>query len=151
MNSFNPEKYNDDIIVVDMQSQGRARGFKVVNEYSALGDEVLTRRIADRMRLILKLIEGDTQSPLMIRNTRLEDQVEELEDDVKAFLSELNVANKRIRELEEGDIERYDELLYMVNEVLGEVYAVGFSDLDSAVRALIEEYDDLAEESEDEG
>ena len=39
----------------------------------------------------------------------------------------------------------------MLNEVLGEVYAVGFSDLDSAVRALIEEYDDLAEESEDEG
>lgn len=151
MNSFNPEKYNDDIIVVDMQSQGRARGFKVVNEYSALGDEVLTRRIADRMRLILKLIEGDTQSPLMIRNTRLEDQVEELEDDVKALLSELKVANKRIRELEEGDTERYDELLYMVNEVLGEVYAVGFSDLDSAVRALIEEYDDLVEESEDEG
>ena len=150
MNSFNPEKYNDDIIVVDMQSQGRARGFKVVNEYSALGDEVLTRRIADRMRLILKLIEGDTQSPLMIRNTRLEDQVEELEDDVKAFLSELKVAKKRIRELEEGDTERYDELLYMVNEVLGEVYAVGFSDLDSAVRALIEEYDDLVEESEDE-
>ena len=151
MNSFNPEKYNDDIIVVDMQSQGRARGFKVVNEYSALGDEVLTRRIADRMRLILKLIEGDTQSPLMIRNTRLEDQVEELEDDVKAFLSELKVAKRRIRELEEGDTERYDELLYMVNEVLGEVYAVGFSDLDSAVRALIEEYDDLVEESEDEG
>ena len=151
MNSFNPEKYNDDIIVVDMQSQGRARGFKVVNEYSALGDEVLTRRIADRMRLILKLIEGDTQSPLMIRNTRLEDQVEELEDDVKAFLSELKVAKKRIRELEEGDTERYDELLYMVNEVLGEVYAVGFSDLDSAVRALIEEYDHLVEESEDEG
>jgi len=150
MNSFNPEKYNDDIIVVDMQSQGRARGFKVVNEYSALGDEVLTRRIADRMRLILKLIEGDTQSPLMIRNTRLEDQVEELEDDVKAFRSELKVAKRRIRELEEGDTERYGELLYLVNEVLGEVYAVGFSDLDSAVRALIEEYDDLVEESEDE-
>ena len=39
----------------------------------------------------------------------------------------------------------------MVNEVLDEVYAVGFSALDSAVRALIEEYDDLVEESEDEG
>ena len=151
MNSFNPESYDDDIIVVEMQSLGRGRGFKVVGEYSALGDEVLTRRIADRMRLILKLIEGDTQSPLMIRNTRLEDQVEELEDDVKAFLSELKVAKRRIRELEEGDTERYDELLYMVNEVLGEIYAVGFSDLDSAVRALIEEYDDLVEESEDEG
>ncbi len=150
MNSFNPESYDDDIIVVEMQSLGRGRGFKVVGEYSALGDEVLTRRIADRMRLILKLIEGDTQSPLMIRNTRLEDQVEELEDDVKAFRSELKVAKRRIRELEEGDTERYDELLYMVNEVLGEVYAVGFSDLDSAVRALIEEYDDLVEESEDE-
>ena len=86
-----------------------------------------------------------------MKNVQLDDQVEELEDDVKAFRSELKVAKKRIRELEEGDTERYDELLYMVNEVLGEVYAVGFNDLDSAVRALIEEYDDLVEESEDEG
>ena len=151
MNSFNPESYDDDIIVVEMQSLGRGRGFKVVGEYSALGDEVLTGRIAKRMNGLLHLIEGDSPNPLQVKNVQLEDQVEELEDDVKTLLSELKVAKKRIRELEEGGTERYDELLYMVNEVLGEVYAVGFSDLDSAVRALIEEYDDLVEESEDEG
>ena len=103
-----------------------------------------------RLHRLLRLIEGDSPNPLQVENVQLDDQVEELEDDVKAFLSELKVAKRRIRELEEGDTERYDELLYMVNEVLGEVYAVGFSDLDSAVRALIEEYDDLVEESEDE-
>ena len=151
MNCFNPEEYDDDIIVVEMQSLGRGRGFKVVGEYSALGDEAITSRIASRLHRLLRLIEGDSPNPLQVENVRLEDQVEELEDDVKAFRSELKVAKKRIRELEEGDTERYDELLYMVNEVLGEVYAVGFSDLDSAVRALIEEYDDLVEESEDEG
>ncbi len=150
MNSFNPESYDDDIIVVEMQSLGRGRGFKVVGEYSALGDEVLTRRIADRMRLILKLIEGDTQSPLMIRNTRLEDQVEELEDDVKAFLSELKVAKRRISAFEE-DAAIYDDLLSLVNEALGDGYDEEFTDLGSAVEALIEEYDDLREEVEDEG
>ena len=151
MNSFNPESYDDDIIVVEMQSLGRGRGFKVVGEYSALGDEAITSRIAGRLHRLLHLIEGDSPNHLQVENVRLDDQVEELEDDVKAFRSELKVAKRRIRELEEGDTERYDELLYMVNEVLGEVYAVGFSDLDSAVRALIEEYDDLVEESEDEG
>ena len=151
MNCFNPEEYDNDIIVVEMQSLGRGRGFEKIDEYSALGDEVITGRIAGRLHRLLRLIEGDSPNPLQVENVRLEDQVEELVDDVKALLSELKVAKKRIRELEEGDTERYDELLYMVNEVLGEVYAVGFSDLDSAVRALIEEYDDLVEESEDEG
>ena len=149
MNRFNPESYDDDIIVVEMQSLGRGRGFKVVGEYSALGDEVLTRRIANRMRLILKLIEGDTQSPLMIRNNRLEDQVEELEDDVKALRSELEAARGRISAFEE-DAEIYTDLLSLVNEALGDGFDEVFTDLGSATEALLEAYDDLLEEVEDE-
>ena len=103
MNSFSPERYDDDIIVVEMQSLGRGRGFEKTAEYSGLGDEVLMGRISRRLKRLLQVIEGDSPNPLQMANVRLEDQVEELEDEVKTLLSELRVAKKRITELEEGE------------------------------------------------
>lgn len=149
MNSFNPEDYDSDIVLVEMVSQGRAKGFKVVDEYSALGDEVITGRIAKRMRGLLNLIEGKNDNILIEANTRLEDEIEEMRDDNRVISSELSEANVRIREHEKTSAS-YDELLSMVNEVLSDVYADSFDDLDSAVRALVDEYDDLLEETEDE-
>ena len=132
-----------------MKSLGWRKGFKVVDEYSALGDETITGRIADRLHLLLQLIEGDEKRPLEVENTKLEDQVEELDDEVKALASELEASKERIRELEE-ESEGYGELLSMVNEALEYAYDESFYDLGSAVEALIGEYDDLLEEAEDE-
>ena len=147
--SFNPEDYVNDIILVEMKSLGWRKGFKVVDEYSALGDETITGRIADRLHLLLQLIEGDKKRPLEVENTKLEDQVEELEDDIKVLLPEMEAAKERIRELEK-ESEGYGELLSMVNEALEHAYDEPFYDLCSAVEALIGEFDDLLEEAEDE-
>ncbi len=150
MKSFNPEAYDEDITLVEMQSMGRGRGFKVVGEYSALGDEAITSRIASRLHQLLHLIEGDSPIPLQVKNVQLEDQVEELEDDVKALQSELEAARVRISAFEE-EAETHDALLTMVNEALGDAYDEEFTDLGSAVGVMIKGYDDLREEVEDEG
>jgi len=152
MNSFHPEHFQDDIIVVEMQSQGRGRGFKVVDEYSALGDEVLVGRIVKRIDSLQGLILGESSSALLEEKSRLEDSVEELEDEVGMLRKVLREARGRIQELKERaslDMVNY-ELLSLVNEVLCDSDDE-FSDLDSAVRALVVKYDDLLEESEDEG
>ena len=59
MKSFNPEDYDDDITLVEMQSLGRGKGFTVTDEYSALDDRVLMDRIAMRLHALRGLIDGD--------------------------------------------------------------------------------------------
>jgi exonuclease VII small subunit len=141
-----------------MQSQGR-KGFKKTGEFSGLDDRVLMKRIADRMETLLHIIRGDLPNPLMEEKVRLEkaveeleDAVEELEDDNRALQRALRLARERNRELVAVK-ERYeglDELVSQINEVLNEIYLEPFQDLESAVEALIEEYDDLLEETDDE-
>jgi hypothetical protein len=134
-----------------MQSQGR-KGFKKIGEFSGLDDRVLMNRIADRMETLLHIIRGDLPNPLMEEKVRLEDDVEELEDDNRALQRALRLARKKSRELE-AENEEYkdlDKLVSQINEVLNDTYYDPFQDLESAVDALIKEYDDLREETDDE-
>ena len=148
LSSFDPSDYEQDIVVVKMASLGRGRGFKVVSQFSALGDQELMEVIAKRLRVLLRLIEGYSPKDHKAENASLDDQVEELDDEVKALASELEAAKGRARELEK-ESERHGELLSMVNEALELEYDEPFYELCSAVEALIEEYDDLLEEVED--
>jgi uncharacterized protein YukE len=135
-----------------MQSLGRARGFKVVDEYSALGDEAITSRIASRMHTLLRLIEGESPNPLVAENVRLEEQVEELEDEVRGLSKTLERANITISKHEDSAEEEeddYEELLSLVNNALSDVYDEEFDDMESAVRALVDEYEDILEETGD--
>jgi regulator of replication initiation timing len=151
LSHFDPQQYQDDIQVVDMQSLGRARGFAVTAEYSALDDRDLMDAISRRLRALLRVIEGGEEHPLEREDGGLEETVEELEDEVADLRSELEEAKKRIREYESDDESQdHDALLEKVNEALGEVYEEGFDDLGSAVEALIEEYYEALEEAEDE-
>ena len=149
MNSFNPESYDDDIIVVDMQSLGRGRGFEKTGEYSAFGDEVLMGRISKRLKRLLQVIDGDSLDS--VERVLLEDQVEELEDETQAIKTELERARRRIVKLEAAsmDSEVFDELLSRINEALSDTYDEDYEDLESAVEALIDEYHDAVEEAED--
>lgn len=148
LNSFKPEDYDDDIIVVEMQSLGRGRGFEKTSEYSALGDEVLMGRISERLKRLLRVIEDE---PKDTEKELLEDHVEELEDENQALKTELEISKKRIRGLEETTTknENNGDLLSQINEALSDTYHDDFGDLESAVGALIEEYHDAVEEAED--
>ena len=148
MNCFNPEDYDDDIIVVEMRSLGRGRGFEKTAEYSALGDDELTGRISKRLKRLLKVIEGETKDA---EKGLLEDMVEELEDEAHSLKAELERGRKRIGELEAqtDESESLNELLSHINEVLSDTTNEDYRDLESAVAALIEAYDDLQEETED--
>lgn len=109
-------------------------------------------RIAARLETLLTLIKGDSPNQIMAENVRLDDAVEELEDDNRALRKELHLAQEQMVELK-AKYEAYDsldELVSQINEVLSDTYHDPFQDLESAVTALIEEYDDLLEESEDE-
>ena len=79
--------------------------------------------------------------------------MEELEDDNQALKTELTLARRRIEELEtvNEECEGLEELFSQINEVLSDTYDEDFNDLESAVAALIEAYDDLREETGDFG
>jgi len=151
MNCFNPEEYDNDIIVVEMQSLGRGRGFEKTGEYSALDDEDLTGRISERLRKLLLVMNGDSGNRDTVDGTILEDQVEEFEDEKQALKTELDLARRKIEELDKAneESESLEELLFKINEVLGDTYDEDFVDLESAVGALIDEYHDAVEEAED--
>jgi hypothetical protein len=151
--SFHPENLGNDIEYVDMRSLGRGRGFQVTGRYTALGDPVLMGRISLRLHVLLRLIEG--KEPLLNEeNQRLLDAVEELEDEDRSLSEKLKKANQMIIKYEdtaEEEEDGYEELFSLVNNALSDVYDEEFDDLNSAVRTLIDEYDDLLEETEDEG
>ena len=118
---FAPEDFDENIQVVSRRSLGRGRGFEVTGRYSVLDDEELMERIATRLHLLLNLIEGEDANP-----EKGEDEYEEAE--------------------EEDD----RELLVQVNEALSNVYDGCFTKLDTAVRTLIQEYNEVAEKRRDE-
>ena len=151
LSSFDPSEYEQDIVVVEMASLGRGRGFKVVGESSALGDQRLMEMIVKRLRVLLNLIEGDSPNPLGEENMRLEDQVEELEDDNRTLRLELRNARDDVVDLEEERLspEDYERILYTINETL--LHFEDIEDLESAVETLIGEYLDAQEELGDEG
>lgn len=137
-----------------MQSLGRGRGFAKTGEYSALDDAALMGRIADRLHALLKLIEGDKVGTIERENQRLDDLIEELEDEVRSHEEELKRAREKIMEYEDAAEEEDDDieaLLSLVNKALRDVYDEEFVDLAPAVEALVEEYHDAVEEAEDEG
>ena len=127
----------------------RGRGFEKVGEYSALGDEELTGRISERLKRLLKVIDGDSLDSA--ERGQLEDQVEELEDETQALKTELEMARIRIRELEELNevSESLSELLSRINDALSITIDEDFGDIESAVGALIDGYHDAVEEAED--
>lgn len=153
LSSFNPEAYDLDIEVVEMQSLGRGRGFEVLKRYSALDDEELMNRVSRRLRELLALIEGETEDPEEEKQQLL-DAIEELNDDVRALKIQLHEERKRLKQYAELIVKERDadeELLDLVNDAIGDLYESRFDDLSSAVRGLIDEYLDTLEEAEDLG
>lgn len=132
LNRFKPEDFEEVIELIEMQSQGRARGWKEIARYSALEDEELMGRIADRCRVILKMIGDEVTPP--------EDA--ELEEELRDRIEE-------IQETADGYEEEMDGLLVQVNEALSEVYEEEFDTLEAALKALITEYLEALEEAED--
>jgi predicted nucleic acid-binding Zn-ribbon protein len=118
-----------------------------------LGDPELMGRISTRLHELQRLIEG--KEPLLDEeNQRLLDAVEELEDEVRSLSEKLKKANQTIINYEdtaEEEEDEIEELLSLINEALSAVYSEVFDDLDSAIRALVDEYEDLLEETDDEG
>ena len=151
LSSFDPSEYEQDIVMVEMASLGRGRGFKVVEESSALCDQELMEMIAKRLRELLFLIEGDSPNPLGTEKMHLEDQVEELEDDNRTLQLELRKAKEKMAGLEEERLspEDYERILNTINETL--FHFEDIEDLASAVETLIDEYIDAQEELGDEG
>jgi hypothetical protein len=151
LSSFDPSEYELDIVCVEMAGLGRGRGFKVVREFSALGDQELMAVIAKRLRVLLTLIEGDSPNPLGAEKMRLEDQVEELEDDNRTLRLELRKAKEKMADLKEERLspEDYERILNTINETL--LHFEDIEDLASAVETLIDEYLDAQEELGDEG
>ncbi len=151
VNSFHPENLGNDIEYVEMSSLGGRRGFQVTGRYSALGDTELMGRISTRLHELQRLIDGKEGS-LAEENQRLLDNVEELEDELRSLSKKLSKAhqlNAKNQEAGEEENDEKEELLSLINEALSTVYHEAFDDLDSAVRALVDEYHDAVEEAED--
>jgi cell shape-determining protein MreC len=122
-----------------------------LKRYSALDDVELMGRISRRLKELLALIEGEADDPEEEKQ-KLLDTIEELNDDVRALKLQLRQEREKLRQCEEIMAEEKDtseELLDLVNDALGDVYETEFDDLDSAVRALVDEYLDTLEEAED--
>ena len=151
LSSFDPSEYVQDIVVVEMASLGRARGFKVVGESSALGDQELMEMIVKRLRVLLNLIEGDKSSSSEAETQRLLDEVEELTDDNRTLRLELRKEKGERADLEKERLspDDYERILDTINETL--LHFEDIEDLESAVETLIGEYLDAQEELGDEG
>jgi len=134
LSRFNPEELQAIIELIEMRSLGRARGWEVTARYSALGDEELMDKIANRCRTILKIIgeEVPEKSLATALENRLRDEIVGLQTSVDDYEEEM------------------DEILANVNDVLINVYEEKFSTLEEAVNALIVEYHEAMEEAEDE-
>ena len=79
------------------------------------------------------------------------DRVEELEDEVTFLRRELGLNEIKAQDYQDRLEEMLDEQYEMVekiNDVIGDKYGE-FEDLDSALDALLDEYSDVLEESEE--
>lgn len=132
LNRFKPEELVELIECIEMRSLGRARGWKVSNRFSALEDEELMDRIADRCRIILKIMGEDV---MQSEDTDLEEELRDRIEELTGFVDEYE--------------EEMDGLLADVNRALPDDYEA-FDTLEAALKALIVEYREAMEESEDE-
>ncbi len=108
-------------------------------------------RISTRLHELQRQIQGK-EVPLDEENQRLLDAAEELEDEVQSLTEKLEKAYQMIAKYEDAAEEEDDEkgeLLSLINEALSTVHHEAFDDLDSAVRALVDDYYDAMEEAED--
>lgn len=121
-----------------MLSNGRGRGFSIVSEGPAYDDEELMAMLRDRVAKLHSVLALESNG------------VEQPEDSLRR---ELENAESRIVELEDSaeEVEGRDaQLLEEVNVILGDIYPEEFSDLSSAIAALIDQYSDAVEEANDE-
>jgi len=139
---FNPESYGLDIEVVEMRSLGR-KGFEVTGRYSVLEDSELTGRIVKRMRDLLAFLEGRSDG-VREGEEQLLDTIEELQDDNRQLCEELAAARSELERVRVQYHENQDNLLSTINDALE--YVDPFSDIGSAVQALVGEYEDALEE-----
>ena len=162
---FNPENLVEDVQVVSRRSLGRARGFEVTGRHSVLDDEELMDMISARCHIILRVIgeEVTAKSAATALEKELGDwrkealgrrEVEnQLRDRIVGLQESVEEYEDNVVELQ-GSVDAYEEnadsLLAQVNGVLSEVYEEKFSDLASAVGALIVEYNEALEEDEEE-
>ena len=164
MSCFNPEDYSDDIECVEMRGLGRGRGFEVTSRFSALGDEELMDMISSRCHVILRIVGEEVTEKSAA--TALEKELGEwrkealrrrgvdvqLKGRIVALQESVEEYEDQVVELQ-GSVDKYEEeadgLLADVNGVLTEVYEEKFSDLASAVGALIVEYNEALEEEEE--
>ncbi|MBA7613305.1 hypothetical protein ES703_20551 [subsurface metagenome] len=119
LNRFKPEELQEIIELIEMRSQGRAKGWKVVDRFSALDDDELMEKIANRCRVILKIIGEEVMeksaAAALVNRLReeivdLEKSVEENENEVGAWRAEseelvtrINVAyNTNYKELDDA-------------------------------------------------
>ena len=143
LRKFDPENFENDITIVEMQSQGRARGFKVVDEYSGLHDEDLISKISARIDILKKLIDKESN----VDRDKIEDHIEELTDENKHLQTQLEIALIGINQLEDT-LEENDDILEMINQALEDITDEEFTDLSEAVSALIIEFEEALEEAE---
>lgn len=131
LNRFKPEELEDIIELIEMRSLGRARGWKETARYSALDNEELMGRIADRCLIILRLIGKEVTTP---EDEDLEEELRDRIEELSGFVDEYE--------------EEMDELLADVNRALPNVYEE-FDTLEEALKALIVEYHEALEEEDD--
>ncbi len=152
LSCFTPDEYSEDIECVEMRSLGRARGFEVSARFSALGDEELMDMISSRCRAILKIVgeEVTEKSSVAVLKKKLGEWRNEALG-LRGVESQLRDEIVELKESLDEYEEEEDALLAQVNEALSDVYDEGFSDLESAVEALIVDYHEAVEEAEDAG
>lgn len=143
LSCFTPDEYSDDIECVEMRSLGRARGFEVSARFSALGDEELMDMISSRCHAILTIVGAEVTKSSV---AALEKELGDWRKEALGLRDKIVDLQKSVDEYEE----EMDGLLVQVNEVLSEVYEEEFIYLEDALRALIVEYHETVEESEDE-
>jgi len=111
---FDPEAYDDDVYVVDVQGLGKGMGFKTTGRSSILGKNEVTTKIADRCIVLLGLfIENGVVTEEYVRK-RLG-----LSDDEGIIDQETDETTASLEEREANDL-AIDELVGEIAEALGE-------------------------------
>jgi molecular chaperone GrpE (heat shock protein) len=138
LRNFDPEDFEDDIICVEMQSLGRGKGFEVVGEYSLLEDEEIMGKISSRVSKLNTVLDITDANEL----ARLEDSIEELEDENKHLQAEFENKQKIINSMKND----HEMILEKVSESLD--HESEFSDYIEAIEALLIDYEESLEELE---
>lgn len=118
----------EDIEAVSFRGLGRGLGWAKNDPISILDNERAMKYIVSRCRRLIETIEGPP---------------------VDAVFKEVQAEVQGLQNVIDRYEEDMDGLLTKICEVLSDVYDGAFADLESAVNALITEYSECLEESED--